>query len=97
MNFDFGEIFGQKMRNFRLDFIMIIKIQIGKVYYKKKGQFPEFCPSLFLLPKIAICQKVNIFAKNSTILLQNVCKFTFWREFYYIIDIVYKFVCIQKI
>ena len=61
MNFDFGEIFGQKMRNFRLDFIMIIKIQIGKVYYKKKGQFPEFCPSLFLLPKFAICQNLHNF------------------------------------
>ncbi len=68
MNFDFEEIFGQKMPNFQLDFIMIIKIQNGKVYYKKKGQFPEFCPSLFLLPKIAhlpkgqhICQKANNF------------------------------------
>ena len=68
MNFDFEEIFGQKMPNFRLDFIMIIKIQIGKVYYKKKGQFPEFCPSLFLLPKIGhlwefahICEKLHNF------------------------------------
>ena len=64
MNFDFGEIFGQKMRNFRLDFIMIIKIQIGKVYYKKKGQFPEFCPSLFLLPKIGHLPNLHNYLPN---------------------------------
>ncbi len=47
MNFDFEEIFGQKMPNFRLDFIMIIKIQIGKVYYKKKGAISRILPKSF--------------------------------------------------
>ena len=92
MNFDFEEIFGQKIRNFRLDFIMIIKIQIGKVYYKKKGQFPEFCPSLFCCLKLPFAKKSTYLPKSQQFYSRSCANSTFGGTS---IIVIFEFSCYE--